>query len=192
MNKICFVTGNKNKLREVQKLLFSYHLLSLNDLDFSDDIPETKDTIEGNAFLKADHIHKKFGVSCFSDDTGLFIESLGGQPGVKSARFAGSNCDSEDNINLVLEKLSGKENRKAVFRTVICLIVNGKVSYFHGEVKGQISKEKAGNKGFGYDPIFIPDGFNKTFSEFTLDEKNEFSHRAIAVNKLVNFLNGYK
>ena len=192
MNKICFVTGNKNKLREVQKLLFSYHLLSLNDLDFFDDIPETEDTIEGNAFLKADHIHKKFGVSCFSDDTGLFIESLGGQPGVKSARFAGSNCDSEDNINLVLEKLSGKENRKAVFRTVICLIVNGKVSYFHGEVKGQISKEKAGNKGFGYDPIFIPDGFNKTFSEFTLDEKNEFSHRAIAVNKLVNFLNGYK
>ena len=192
MNKICFVTGNKNKLREVQKLLFSYHLLSLNDLDFFDDIPETKDTIEGNAFLKADHIHKKFGVSCFSDDTGLFIELLGGQPGVKSARFAGSNCDSEDNINLVLEKLSGKENRKAVFRTVICLIVNGKVSYFHGEVKGQISKEKAGNKGFGYDPIFIPDGFNKTFSEFTLDEKNEFYHRAIAVNKLVNFLNGYK
>ena len=192
MNKICFVTGNKNKLREVQKLLFSYHLLSLNDLDFSDDIPETKDTIEGNAFLKADHIHKKFGVSCFSDDTGLFIESLGGQPGVKSARFAGSNCDSEDNINLVLEKLSGKENRKAVFRTVICLIVNGKVSYFHGEVKGQISKEKAGNKGFGYDPIFIPDGFNKTFSELTLDEKNEFSNRAIAVNKLVNFLIGYK
>ena len=192
MNKICFVTGNKNKLREVQKLLLSYNLLSLEDLDFSDDIPETEDTIEGNAFLKADHIHKKFGVSCFSDDTGLFIESLDGQPGVMSARFAGSNCNSEDNISLVLEMLSGIENRKAFFRTVICLIVNGKVNYFHGEVKGQISKEKAGYKGFGYDPIFIPDGFNKTFSEFTLDEKNELSHRAIAVNKLVNFLNGYE
>jgi XTP/dITP diphosphohydrolase len=192
MNKICFVTGNKNKLREVQKLLLSYNLLSLEDLDFSDDIPETEDTIEGNAFLKADHIHKKFGVSCFSDDTGLFIESLDGQPGVMSARFAGSNCNSEDNISLVLEMLSGIENRKAFFRTVICLIVNGKVNYFHGEVKGQISKEKAGDKGFGYDPIFIPDGFDKTFSEFTLDKKNELSHRALAVNKLVNFLNGYE
>ena len=191
MNNICFVTGNKNKLREVQKLLLSYNLLSLEDLDFSDDIPETEDTIEGNAFLKADHIHKKFGVSCFSDDTGLFIESLDGQPGVMSARFAGSNCNSEDNISLVLEMLSGIENRKAFFRTVICLIVNGKVNYFHGEVKGQISKEKAGDKGFGYDPIFIPDGFDKTFSEFTLDKKNELSHRALAVNKLVNFLNGY-
>ena len=192
MNNICFVTGNKNKLREVQKLLLSYNLLSLEDFDFSDDIPETEDTIEGNAFLKADHIHKKFGVSCFSDDTGLFIESLDGQPGVMSARFAGSNCNSEDNISLVLEMLSGIENRKAFFRTVICLIVNGKVNYFHGEVKGQISKEKAGDKGFGYDPIFIPDGFDKTFSEFTLDKKNELSHRALAVNKLVNFLNGYE
>ncbi|MDG2342865.1 MAG: RdgB/HAM1 family non-canonical purine NTP pyrophosphatase [Cytophagales bacterium] len=192
MNNICFVTGNKNKLREVQKLLLSYNLLSLEDLDFSDDIPEMEDTIEGNAFLKADHIHKKFGVSCFSDDTGLFIESLDGQPGVMSARFAGSNCNSEDNISLVLEMLSGIENRKAFFRTVICLIVNGKVNYFHGEVKGQISKEKAGDKGFGYDPIFIPDGFDKTFSEFTLDKKNELSHRALAVNKLVNFLNGYE
>ncbi|PDH42837.1 MAG: non-canonical purine NTP pyrophosphatase, RdgB/HAM1 family [Rhodothermaeota bacterium MED-G19] len=192
MNNICFVTGNKNKLREVQKLLLSHNLLSLEDLDFSDDIPETEDTIEGNAFLKADHIHKKFGVSCFSDDTGLFIESLDGQPGVMSARFAGSNCNSEDNISLVLEMLSGIENRKAFFRTVICLIVNGKVNYFHGEVKGQISKEKAGDKGFGYDPIFIPDGFDKTFSEFTLDKKNELSHRALAVNKLVNFLNGYE
>jgi len=192
MNNICFVTGNKNKLREVQKLLLSYNLLSLEDLDFSDDILETEDTIEGNAFLKADHIHKKFGVSCFSDDTGLFIESLDGQPGVMSARFAGSNCNSEDNISLVLEMLSGIENRKAFFRTVICLIVNGKVNYFHGEVKGQISKEKAGDKGFGYDPIFIPDGFDKTFSEFTLDKKNELSHRALAVNKLVNFLNGYE
>lgn len=192
MNKICFVTGNKNKLREVQKLLFSYHLLSLDDLNFTDEILETEDTIEGNALLKADHIFKKFEINCFSDDTGLFIDSLDGQPGVMSARFAGDSSNSEDNIRLVLEKLNGKENRNAVFRTVICLIINGKINYFHGEVKGVITKEKTGDKGFGYDPIFIPEGFNKTFSEFTLEEKNKLSHRAIAVSKLVKFLNKYE
>ena len=192
MNKICFVTGNKNKLREVQKLLFSYHLLSLDDLNFTDEILETEDTIEGNALLKADHIFKKFEINCFSDDTGLFIDSLDGQPGVKSARFAGDSSNSEDNIRLVLEKLNGKENRNAVFRTVICLIFNGEINYFHGEVNGVITKEKTGDKGFGYDPIFIPEGFNKTFSEFTLEEKNKLSHRAIAVSKLVKFLNKYE
>ena len=192
MNKICFVTGNKNKLREVQKLLFSYHLLSLEDLNFRDEIQETEDTIEGNALLKANHIYKKFEINCFSDDTGLFIDSLDGQPGVKSARFAGDNSNSEDNIRLVLKKLKGKENRNAVFRTVICLIINGKINYFHGEVKGIITEEKTGDKGFGYDPIFIPEGFNKTFSEFTLEEKNKLSHRAIAVSKLVKFLNRHE
>ncbi len=192
MNKICFVTGNKNKLREVQKLLFSYHLLSLEDLNFRDEIQETEDTIEGNALLKANHIYKKFEINCFSDDTGLFIDSLDGQPGVKSARFAGDNSNSEDNIRLVLKKLNGKENRNAVFRTVICLIINGKINYFHGEVKGIITKEKTGDKGFGYDPIFIPEGFNNTFSEFTLEEKNKLSHRAIAVSKLVKFLNRHE
>tara|TARA_B110000003_G_scaffold90227_2_gene92289 strand:- start:7084 stop:7662 length:579 start_codon:yes stop_codon:yes gene_type:complete len=192
MNKICFVTGNKNKLREVQKLLFSYRLLSLDDLNYTDEILETEDTIEGNALLKADHIFKKFEINCFSDDTGLFIDSLDGQPGVMSARFAGDSSNSEDNIRLVLEKLNGKENRNAVFRTVICLIINGKINYFHGEVKGVITKEKTGDKGFGYDPIFIPEGFKKTFSEFTLEEKNKLSHRAIAVSKLVKFLNKYE
>ena len=192
MNKICFVTGNKNKLREVQKLLFSYRLLSLDDLNYTDEILETEDTIEGNALLKADHIFKKFEINCFSDDTGLFIDSLDGQPGVMSARFAGDSFNSEDNIRLVLEKLNGKENRNAVFRTVICLIINGKINYFHGEVKGVITKEKTGDKGFGYDPIFIPEGFKKTFSEFTLEEKNKLSHRAIAVSKLVKFLNKYE
>ena len=192
MNKICFVTGNKNKLREVQKLLFSYRLLSLDDLNYTDEILETEDTIEGNALLKADHIFKKFEINCFSDDTGLFIDSLDGQPGVMSARFAGDSSNSEDNIRLVLEKLNGKENRNAVFRTVICLIINGKINYFHGEVKGIITEEKTGDKGFGYDPIFIPEGFNKTFSEFTLEEKNKLSHRAIAVSKLVKFLNRHE
>ena len=192
MNKICFVTGNKNKLREVQKLLFSYHLLSLDDLNFTDEILETEDTIEGNALLKADHIYKKFEINCFSDDTGLFVDSLDGEPGVKSARFAGDSSNSEDNIRLVLEKLIGEENRDAIFRTVICLIINGEINYFHGEVNGVITKEKTGDKGFGYDPIFIPEGFNKTFSEFTLEEKNKLSHRAIAVSKLVKFLNKYE
>ena len=192
MNKICFVTGNKNKLREVQKLLFSYHLLSLDDLNFRDEILETEDTIEGNALLKADHIFKKFEINCFSDDTGLFIDSLDGQPGVMSARFAGDSSNSEDNIRLVLEKLIGEENRDAIFRTVICLIINGEINYFHGEVNGVITKEKTGDKGFGYDPIFIPEGFNKTFSEFTLEEKNKLSHRAIAVSKLVKFLNRHE
>jgi len=192
MNKICFVTGNKNKLREVQKLLFSHHLLSLEDLNFKDEILETEDTIEGNALLKADHIYKKFKINCFSDDTGLFVDSLDGQPGVKSARFAGEGCNSDDNIRLVLEKLDGLENRNAVFRTVICLIINGVTNYFHGEVNGIITKEKTGDKGFGYDPIFIPEGFNKTFSEFALEEKNKLSHRAIAVRKLVKFLNKYE
>ena len=192
MNKICFVTGNKNKLREVQKLLFSYHLLSLDDLNFTDEIIETEDTIEGNALLKADHIYKKFEINCFSDDTGLFVDSLDGEPGVKSARFAGDSSNSEDNIRLVLEKLIGEENRDAIFRTVICLIINGEINYFHGEVNGVITKEKTGDKGFGYDPIFIPEGFYKTFSEFTLEEKNKLSHRAIAVSKLVKFLNKYE
>ena len=192
MNKICFVTGNKNKLREVQKLLFSYHLLSLDDLNFTDEILETEDTIEGNALLKADHIYKKFEINCFSDDTGLFVDSLDGEPGVKSARFAGDSSNSEDNIRLVLEKLIGEENRDAIFRTVICLIINGEINYFHGEVNGVITKEKTGDKGFGYDPIFIPEGFKKTFSEFTLEEKNKLSHRAIAVSKLVKFLNKYE
>ena len=122
----------------------------------------------------------------------MFIDSLDGQPGVKSARFAGDNSNSEDNISLVLKKLNGKENRNAVFRTVICLIINGKINYFHGEVKGVITKEKTGDKGFGYDPIFIPEGFKKTFSEFTLEEKNKLSHRAIAVSKLVKFLNRHE
>ena len=167
-------------------------MLSLDDLNFRDEILETEDTIEGNALLKADHIYKKFEINCFSDDTGLFVDSLDGEPGVKSARFAGDSSNSEDNIRLVLEKLIGEENRDAIFRTVICLIINGEIYYFHGEVNGVITKEKTGDKGFGYDPIFIPEGFNKTFSEFTLEEKNKLSHRAIAVSKLVKFLNKYE
>ncbi|MEL0009892.1 MAG: RdgB/HAM1 family non-canonical purine NTP pyrophosphatase [Flammeovirgaceae bacterium] len=189
MSEICFVTGNKNKLREVQKLLSNYKILSLNDLNFSEDIAETENTIQGNAELKASFINKKFNIDCFSDDTGLFIDSLDGCPGVKSARYAGDNCGSDENINLVLKNLKNISNRNATFRTVICLIKNNKTYFFEGIVNGKITKERVGNDGFGYDPIFIPEGYDKTFSQLTINEKNAISHRGIAVNKLVNFLN---
>ena len=190
MNKICFVTGNKNKLREVQSLLSNYKIVSLNDLNFLEDIPETENTIQGNAELKARFINNKFSIDCFSDDTGLFIDSLDGNPGVKSARYAGDNCNSDENIDLVLKNLKNISNRNASFRTVICLIKNNNTYLFEGVVNGKITEERLGNDGFGYDPIFIPEGYHKSFSELTIDEKNAISHRGIAVNKLVNFLNG--
>ena len=190
MNEICFVTGNKNKLREVQNLLTNYKIVSLDDLNFSEDIAETENTIQGNAELKASFIYNKYNIDCFSDDTGLFIDSLGGLPGVKSARYAGENCNSEENIDLVLKNLKDKSDRNASFKTVICLILNNSTFFFEGVINGKITEEKVGNGGFGYDPIFVPEGFNKTFSELTINEKNAISHRGIAVNKLVNFLNG--
>ncbi len=189
MNKICFVTGNSNKLKEIQNLLSNYKIISLKDLNFSDDILETEDTIRGNAYLKANFINKKYNINCFSDDTGLFIDSLGGGPGVKSARYAGESCNSEDNINLVLKKLENQLNRNAFFKTVICLIKNNKTYFFEGKINGTISKKRIGGDGFGYDPIFIPEGYEKTFAELTITEKNSISHRGIAVNKLVSFLN---
>ena len=190
MNEICFVTGNKNKLREVQNLLTNYKIVSLDDLNFSEDIAETENTIQGNAELKASFIYNKYNIDCFSDDTGLFIDSLGGLPGVKSARYAGENCNSEENISLVLKNLKDKTDRNASFITVICLILNNTRYFFEGVINGKITEEKVGNGGFGYDPIFVPEGFDKTFSELTINEKNAISHRGIAVNKLVNFLNG--
>ena len=190
MNEICFVTGNNNKLKEVQSLLSTYKIISLTDLSFFDDIPETENTIRGNAFLKASFVNKKFNIDCFSDDTGLFIESLGGSPGVKSARYAGENSDSEKNIELVLKNLRNNKNRNAYFKTAICLIKNDKTHYFEGKVYGTITRKRVGKDGFGYDPIFIPEGYDKTYSELSLNEKNAISHRGIAVNKLVNFLNG--
>ncbi len=188
MNKICFVTGNKNKLQEIQQLLTSFHIISLRDLNFFEDIPETENTIEGNALIKAKFINSKFNIDCFSDDTGLFIDSLNGLPGVRSARFAGENSTSDKNINLVLKSLQNKKNRSATFRTVICLLINDKKHFFEGKVSGKISKHKSGKSGFGYDPIFIPDGYKKTFSEMTIEEKNLISHRSKAVQKLVKYL----
>ena len=192
MKQICFVTGNKNKLQEIQQLLFSFKIISLDDLNFFDDIPETENTIEGNAFLKANFINNKFNIDCFSDDTGLFIDSLDGLPGVKSARFAGENSNSEENISLVLKSLENKKSRSATFKTVICLIVNNRKHFFEGSIPGTITEQKSGESGFGYDPIFIPFGYNKTFSEMTIEEKNLISHRSKAVQKLIKFLNSYE
>ncbi len=192
MKQICFVTGNKNKLQEIQQLLFSFKIISLHDLNFFDDIPETENTIEGNAFLKANFINNKFNIDCFSDDTGLFIDSLDGLPGVKSARFAGENSNSEENISLVLKSLENKKSRSATFKTVICLIINNRKHFFEGSVSGTITEQKSGESGFGYDPIFIPFGYNKTFSEMTIEEKNLISHRSKAVQKLIKFLNSYE
>lgn len=192
MKQICFVTGNKNKLQEIQQLLFSFKIISLHDLNFFDDIPETENTIEGNAFLKANFINNKFNIDCFSDDTGLFIDSLDGLPGVKSARFAGENSNSEENISLVLKSLENKKSRSATFKTVICLIINNRKHFFEGSIPGTITEQKSGESGFGYDPIFIPFGYNKTFSEMTIEEKNLISHRSKAVQKLIKFLNSYE
>ena len=184
MKQICFVTGNKNKLQEIQQLLFSFKIISLDDLN--------ENTIQGNAFLKANFINNKFNIDCFSDDTGLFIDSLDGLPGVKSARFAGENSNSEENISLVLKSLENKKSRSATFKTVICLIINNRKHFFEGSVPGTITEQKSGESGFGYDPIFIPFGYNKTFSEMTIEEKNLISHRSKAVQKLIKFLNSYE
>ena len=189
MNSICFVTGNSNKLNEVKSLVKNFNIISNIDLNFKGVIPETKDTLEGNSFLKSKFINDKFKIDCFSDDSGLFIESLGGEPGVNSARYASSNSDSEENMNLVLKKLENKTNRNASFETCICLIINNNIYYFKGSVKGIITPKKFGKRGFGYDPIFIPKGYSKTFAEMSIDKKNKISHRSIAIKKLVSFLN---
>lgn len=187
--KLVFATNNKHKLDEVRAILGNrIEVLSLNDIDCHDDIPETADTLEGNALIKARYIHDKFNVDCFADDTGLEVDALGGEPGVYSARYAGEECNSEANMNKLLHNLTGKKNRNAQFRTVIALIINGEEKLFNGIVKGNISKEKMGNSGFGYDPIFIPEGFSESFAQMTGDMKNSISHRYRATEELNNYL----
>lgn len=189
MMKLVFATNNKHKLYEVQHLLGEKILLqSLKDIGCTEEIPEDFDTLEENALQKAEYIYNKFSINCFADDTGLEIEALHGEPGVLSARFAGDAKDSEENIKKVLKELSGVENRKAQFRTVISLIIDGEKYSFEGIVKGEILQEKHGYDGFGYDPIFRPYGYNESFAEMPLSEKNKISHRAVATNKLVDFL----
>ena len=186
---IVFATNNKNKIKEITSLLNqNINILSLSDINFFDEIPETSDTLKGNAFIKADFINKKFNYNCFADDTGLFIDALNGEPGVYSARYSGEEGNSKKNIEKVLKKLSGVKNRDAHFTTVISLILNGKKYFFEGSVFGRISNNIKGEQGFGYDPIFIPDGYDISFSQMDLSEKNKISHRAKAVKKLIEFL----
>ena len=187
--KLVFATNNRHKLDEVRAILGNrIEVLSLNDINCHDEIPETADTLEGNALIKARYIHDKFGVDCFADDTGLEVEALSGEPGVYSARYAGEECDSEANMRKLLHNLTGKNNRNAQFRTVIALIIKGEEKLFNGIVKGTISHEKKGNSGFGYDPIFIPEGFSESFAQMTGDMKNSISHRYRATEELSNYL----
>lgn len=182
-------TNNKNKIKEIKQLLPpTIQLLSLEAINCLEDIPETADTIEGNAIQKAEYVFKNYGYNCFADDTGLEIDALNGEPGVYSARYAGEQKNANDNMDLVLEKLNGIKNRKARFITVITLIINGKTTCFKGVIEGEITTKKSGSEGFGYDPIFKPNGYNITFSEMPLAEKNKISHRAQAVQQLINYL----
>lgn len=188
--KLVFATNNAHKLEEVAAILGEQiELLSLNDIGCHADIPETADTLEGNALLKSSFIFKNYGLDCFADDTGLEVEALNGAPGVYSARYAGGEGhDAQANMLKLLRELEGKKNRKAQFRTAISLILDGKEYLFEGVIKGEIIKEKRGDSGFGYDPVFKPEGYDKTFAELGNDIKNKISHRALAVQKLCEFL----
>ncbi len=188
-HELIFATNNLHKLSEVQSLIGDkFKIKSLKQIGCNEDIPETAPTLEGNALLKAQYVLDKYGKNCFADDTGLEIEALDGRPGVFSARYATDGHDFEANIDKVLDELKGIKNRKARFRTVIALSLDGSVHYFEGIVNGEIITERKGIKGFGYDPVFLPDGYNETFAEMPLSEKNKISHRARAVNQLVSFL----
>lgn len=190
--QLVFATNNENKLREINHILGnSFQLLSLQDLNISDDIPENEPTLEGNALNKARYIHRIAGVDVFADDTGLEIAALNGKPGVHSARFAGEAKDSNANIDKVLALLGKETDRRARFRTIIALIIDGKEFLFEGNVEGKIIDEKRGDEGFGYDPVFIPEGERRTFAQMPLSEKNQISHRARAFEKLRNFLISY-
>ncbi len=187
--KLVFATNNRHKLQEVRAIVGDrVEILSLSDIGCNDDIPETADTLQGNALIKARYINEKYGVDCFADDTGLEVDALGGAPGVYSARYAGEECDSEANMQKLLHNLTGKSERSAQFRTVIALIINGDEKLFNGVVKGRISTEKLGDSGFGYDPIFIPEGFSESFAQMSAEQKNSISHRFRATEKLSNYL----
>lgn len=191
--RLVFATLNDNKAAEIQKLMPSMvQIVTLKDIGCLVDIPEISKTLEGNALIKARYIWEKYKLNCFADDTGLEIESLNGEPGVFSARYAGAQKNANDNMDLVLQKLSAHQNRKAQFKTVIALIVDGKEYLFDGIVEGEITKEKSGEKGFGYDPIFKPAESKKTFADMTMEEKNKISHRGRAIQKLVKFLSEMK
>ncbi len=187
--KILFASSNENKIKEIKALLpADFELVTLSDIDFHEEIPETSDTIEGNAIQKATFLADKLSIPCFADDTGLVIPKLKGEPGVYSARYAGEQRNADDNMNLVLEKLSNKTARSAHFLTVIALHIFNKIVIFEGKIDGTIIDEKRGTMGFGYDPIFVPENETRTFAEMPAEEKNTLSHRGRAFAKMVDFL----
>ncbi len=187
--KLVFATNNEHKLMEIRKIIpENYELVGLKDIGCNTDIPETADTLEGNADLKSSYVYSRFKIDCFADDTGLEVEALNGRPGVYSARYAGEDGNAEHNIDKLLKELDGIENRKAQFRTFISLIINGHTTQFEGIVKGSILAQRKGSGGFGYDPVFMPDGYNESFAEMDLDLKNSISHRGRATRKLIEFL----
>lgn len=188
--QLVFATNNLNKLKEVQSLIpQDIKLLSLKDIGCFEEVPETQPTIEGNAIQKAAYIKNHYGFDCFADDTGLEVEALHGEPGVFSARYAGEQCDANDNMDKLLKNLKDQSNRSAQFKTVIALHLNDTLQTFTGICKGEITTKTYGEQGFGYDPIFKAEGFNRTFAEMTLEEKNTIGHRGKAVKQLINFLN---
>ncbi len=187
--KLCFATNNPNKLSEIQGLLGGeFELLGLKDIGCEEGLAEDQGTLEGNSLQKAQYVHDQYGVNCFADDTGLEVEALDSEPGVYSARYAGSHRSNADNMALVMKKLENATDRSAQFRTVVTLIIDGQQTQFEGVAKGTIIKEQRGSEGFGYDPIFVPDGYDQTFAEMTQAQKNQISHRGKAVEKLVEFL----
>ena len=186
---LIFATANQNKLIEINKIIpNNVNIISFEDLKFDEEVPENENTIKENAIFKAKYIYNKFNTNVFSDDTGLEVEILNGEPGVYSARYAGDACNSQDNINKLLNKLEHKKNRNAKFKTVIALILDNKIHTFEGIVEGKILKNQVGNNGFGYDSIFSPLGYNKSFAELSLKEKNLISHRSLAIKKMMNFI----
>jgi XTP/dITP diphosphohydrolase len=190
VKKIVFATGNPNKLKEIKSAINSFEIVGLKDLGITEEIPETGDTLNKNALQKAKYVYDKTGLDCFSDDTGLEIEALDYRPGVYSAMYAGADCNAENNMRKVLEELGETLNRTAQFKTVIALILQGKEYFFEGVIKGEILKNKTGKDGFGYDPIFRPLGYKESFAEMSIAQKNEISHRGLAVKKLIKFLSG--
>ncbi len=189
IENLLFATNNLHKLREVQEIVGNlFHVLCLKDVSIEEDIPETSDTLEGNARQKARFIYEKTGMDCFADDTGLFIEALDGRPGVYSSRYAGEECSFENNIRKVLTEMEQTEDRNASFRCVVCLILGGKEHLFEGRIDGFILREKRGTEGFGYDPVFVPNGQSQTFSEMPAYLKNGISHRGRAIWKMMRFL----
>jgi XTP/dITP diphosphohydrolase len=187
---ICLATNNKHKVDELKSLLgANFEIKTLEEIGCTEDIAETANTLEGNSLIKAQYVFNTYGIDCIADDSGLEVEILNGEPGVYSARYAGEHGNHEKNMSLLLKNLEGKSNRNARFRTVITLILDGSVELFEGIVEGRIIEEKRGHKGFGYDPIFIPNGYESTFAEMTMKEKNPISHRGRAVEKMIRFLN---